>query len=135
MTDLETRLTAARPFIAKPFNRAQDVLLTGNMASYRWGIQNGDIRSIKIGERVEITMHNLSMMTHPMHLHGHHFQVVGIDGKPIQGAVRDTVAVPPLASVTIAFDAANPGIWAFHCHHLYHMVSGMMTFVAYEGVT
>jgi FtsP/CotA-like multicopper oxidase with cupredoxin domain len=79
-------------------------------------------------------MHNLSMMTHPMHLHGHHFQVVGIDGKPLQGAVRDTVAVPPMASVTIAFDAANLGMWAFHCHHLYHMATGMMAFVAYEGV-
>ena len=63
------------------------------------------------------------------------FQVVGINGKRMQGAVRDTVAVPPMASVTIAFDAANPGIWTFHCHHLYHMVSGMMAFVAYEGVT
>jgi FtsP/CotA-like multicopper oxidase with cupredoxin domain len=132
--DLETRLKAARSFTVKPVSRAQDVLLTGNMADYQWGIQNGDIHSIKIGESVEITMHNLSMMTHPMHLHGHHFQVVGIDGKPIEGAVRDTIAVPPLASVTIAFDAANPGIWVFHCHHLYHMISGMMTFVAYEGV-
>jgi FtsP/CotA-like multicopper oxidase with cupredoxin domain len=61
--------------------------------------------------------------------------VLAIDGKPIQGAVRDTVAVPPLASLTIAFEAAHPGIWAFHCHHLYHMVSGMMSFVAYDGVT
>jgi FtsP/CotA-like multicopper oxidase with cupredoxin domain len=103
------------------------------MASYRWAVQNGDIHSVKTGERIEITMHNLSMMTHPMHLHGHHFQVVWIDGKPIQGTVRDTVAVPPMASVTIAFDAMNPGIWAFHCHHLYHMVSGMMAYVAYEG--
>ena len=78
-------------------------------------------------------MHNLSMMTHPMHLHGHHFQVTEVNGRPVQGALRDTVAVPPMASVTIAFDATNLGIWAFHCHHLYHMVSGMMAYVAYEG--
>jgi FtsP/CotA-like multicopper oxidase with cupredoxin domain len=128
---LETLLRAAQPLAAKPIDRGTDVLLTGDMASYRWAMKNGDIDGIKPGERVEITMHNLSMMTHPMHLHGHHFQVLGIDGKPIQGAVRDTVAVPPTSSVTIAFDATNPGSWAFHCHHLYHMESGMMTFVDY----
>jgi FtsP/CotA-like multicopper oxidase with cupredoxin domain len=133
--DLESRLRAARPLAAKPADRTRDVMLTGDMAPYSWAVQNGDIHSILVGERVEITMHNLSMMTHPMHLHGHHFQVTGINGKPFDGAVRDTVVVPPMASVTIAFDAANPGIWAFHCHHLYHMVSGMMAYVAYEGVT
>jgi FtsP/CotA-like multicopper oxidase with cupredoxin domain len=133
--DLEARLKAARPLVAKFADRARDVMLTGDMASYSWAVQNGDIHSIKTGERVELTMHNTSMMTHPMHLHGHHFQVVGINGKPIQGAVRDTVVVTPIASVTIAFDAINPGIWAFHCHHLYHMATGMMAYVAYEGVT
>jgi FtsP/CotA-like multicopper oxidase with cupredoxin domain len=135
MLDPEARLKAARPLVVKSADRVRDVILTGDMASYRWAVQNGDIHSIKAGERVEITMHNLSMMTHPMHLHGHHFQVVGINGKPVQGAVRDTVVVTPMASVTIAFDAANPGVWAFRCHHLYHMASGMMAFVACEGVT
>jgi FtsP/CotA-like multicopper oxidase with cupredoxin domain len=130
---LETLLRASQALLTKPADRGRDVLLTGDMASYSWGMQNGDIHSIKTGERIEITMHNLSMMTHPMHLHGHHFQVIWINGRPVQGAVRDTVTVPPMASVTIAFDAANPGIWAFHCHHLYHMASGMMAFVAYEG--
>ena len=130
---LETLLRAAQPLVAKPIDRSRDALLTGNMASYSWEVQNGDIHSIKTGERIEITMLNLSMMTHPMHLHGHHFQVVGIDGTPIQGAVRDTVAVPPMSTVTIAFDANNPGRWAFHCHHLYHMAAGMMTFVAYNA--
>ena len=130
---LETLLRASEGLVVKPADRGRDVLLTGDMASYIWGMQNGDIHSIKPGERIEITMHNLSMMTHPMHLHGHHFQVIWINGRPVQGAVRDTVTVPPMASVTIAFDAANPGIWAFHCHHLYHMASGMMAFAAYEG--
>jgi len=78
------------------------------------------------GERVEIAMMNMSMMSHPMHLHGHEFQVIGIDGKAVAGAMRDTVVVPPMRSVTIAFDAGTPGKWPFHCHHLYHMVSGMM---------
>jgi FtsP/CotA-like multicopper oxidase with cupredoxin domain len=50
------------------------------------------------------------------------------------GAVRDTVGVPPMASVRLAFDADNPGRWAFHCHNLYHMVTGMMTEFRYDGV-
>jgi FtsP/CotA-like multicopper oxidase with cupredoxin domain len=133
--DLETRLKSLRPLKPRAAERKYAVALVGNMANYEWRIQQGDALFVKSGERVEITMHNLSMMTHPMHLHGHHFQVTGINGKPLQGAMRDTVAVPPMASVTITFDATNPGVWGFHCHHLYHMVSGMMAFVAYAGVT
>ena len=72
------------------------------------------------------------MMSHPMHLHGHHFQVVALNGNRFSGAMRDTVLVPPMQSVTIAVDANNPGKWAFHCHHLYHMASGMMTTISYE---
>jgi len=74
------------------------------------------------------------MMSHPMHLHGHHFQVVGIGDRRFAGALRDTVLLTPMASVTIAFDADNPGRWAFHCHHLYHMATGMMSTLAYEGI-
>ena len=85
------------------------------------------------GDRVEVTMRNASMMAHPMHLHGHHFQVVAIDGERFAGAVRDTVLVPPMRSVTIAVDAGNPGQWAFHCHHLYHMAAGMMATFAYRS--
>jgi FtsP/CotA-like multicopper oxidase with cupredoxin domain len=132
--DLEARLKRVRPLAAKRADRNQEVILTGDMAGYSWAMQNGDIHSVQAGERIEVAMRNMSMMTHPMHLHGHRFQVVGMNRKRVQGAVRDTVAVPPMASVTIAFDAANPGVWAFHCHHLYHMATGMMAFVAYEGV-
>jgi FtsP/CotA-like multicopper oxidase with cupredoxin domain len=76
---------------------------------------------------------NHTTMSHPMHLHGHHFQVVAVNGRRFAGAVRDTVLVPAnMGQVTIAFDAENPGKWALHCHHLYHMVGGMMTSMAYE---
>ena len=93
----------------------------------------GEPIKVRKGERVEIEMMNMSMMAHPMHLHGHHFQVTGIDGTPFNGAVRDTVLVPPMQSVRFAFDANNPAeAWAFHCHHLYHMASGMMSAVSYE---
>ena len=82
-------------------------------------------------ERVEFTLLNHSMMSHPMHLHGHAFQIVAINRLPVSGALRDTVLVPPMTNVTIAFDADHKGKWAFHCHHLYHMVNGMMTSVDY----
>jgi FtsP/CotA-like multicopper oxidase with cupredoxin domain len=77
---------------------------------------------------------NQSMMAHPMHLHGHVFQVIAIDGRPIAGAMRDTVLVPPMTRVRFAFDADNPGRWAFHCHNLYHMETGMMTEFRYHGI-
>jgi len=83
--------------------------------------------------RVELVMTNRTMMSHPMHLHGHSFQVVAIDGQRFSRAVRDTVLVLPMKSVTVAFEADNPGQWAFHCHNLYHMEAGMMTTVRYEG--
>lgn len=61
------------------------------------------------------------------HLHGHHLQVVGIGGRRFAGPMRDTVIVPSHNPVTIAFDAALKGDWFLHCHHLYHMATGMMT--------
>jgi len=79
-------------------------------------------------------MQNTTMMSHPMHLHGHFFQVVAVDGQRFPGAIRDTVLVPAMSSVTIAFDADNPGKWAFHCHNLYHMEAGMMTTVQYTQI-
>ena len=113
-------------------------MLGGDMARYVWTINGrtwADRKplSVRAGQRAEVTLQNDSMMGHPMHLHGHHFQIVAVDGKPLSGAVRDTVWVPPMRTVTIAFDAANPGKWAFHCHHLYHMASGMMTSLDYAA--
>ncbi len=133
---LETSLRALRPLASKAADRRDTVVLGGDMAAYVWTLDGrtyGKHRPLKVraGERVELTMRNDSMMGHPMHLHGHHFQVVAIEGRPLLGAVRDTVWVPPKRSVTIAFDAGNAGTWAFHCHHLYHMATGMMTTVEY----
>lgn len=129
----EARLKAASPPVAKPASRQIAVDLTGGMAPYSWAMEGGPVH-VRRGERVEITLRNQSMMAHPMHLHGHYFQVVAFDGTRIQGAVRDTILVPPMRSVTIGVDALNPGKWAFHCHHLYHMATGMMSTFAYEDV-
>ena len=85
------------------------------------------------GKRVEIDLVSHSMMAHPMHLHGHTFQVIAIDGRPIQGPVRDTVLVMLMGRVRIAFDADNPGRWPFHCHNLYHMAADMFSTLVYRG--
>lgn len=62
-----------------------------------------------------------------MHLHGHVFQVVAVNGQPLAGALRDTVYVPPMAMVTVALDAGEAARWMLHCHHMPHLVTGMMT--------
>ena len=131
---IESGLTAARPLEPKPADRTYAVNLVGSMQGYEWGMQPSADLSVRQGGRVIVEMRNHSMMTHPMHLHGHHFQIVAINGQDISGAMRDTVFLPPMTSVAFAFDAVNPGkAWAFHCHHLYHMVTGMMAMVGYEG--
>jgi FtsP/CotA-like multicopper oxidase with cupredoxin domain len=129
--DLESRLRAARPLASRQTDRVHTLNLTGDMASYVWSINdivwNKDVPPlpVAVGERVELVIVNHTPMPHPMHLHGHQFQVVEIGGKRISGAVRDTVLAPPRERVTVAFDADNPGTWAFHCHLLYHMDAGM----------
>ena len=135
--DLEHRLRAAEPLKPRKADRVHTLNLTGDMARYIWSINNvawsKDVPPLPIakGERVELVMINQTKMPHPMHLHGHEFQVVEIDGKRFPGAVRDTVLVTPGRRVVIAFDANNPGLWAFHCHLLYHLDAGMFTTLRY----
>jgi FtsP/CotA-like multicopper oxidase with cupredoxin domain len=131
---LEATLQAVEPLATRSPDRRFAVDLVGTMAGYAWGLAGAEAITVRQGERIEIAMRNLSLMAHPMHLHGHRFQVIGIDGLHYAGAVRDTVLVPPRSVVTIAFDADNPGKWAFHCHHLYHMAAGMMATVSYDGL-
>ncbi len=129
---LEAQLRAIAPLASRPADKTFEMALTGDMAAYRWGLLTNSPIVVDPGDRVEVTLRNDTMMAHPMHLHGHRFQVVAMDGQRFQGAVRDTVLVPPMRSITIAVDAVNPGKWAFHCHHLYHMASGMMSTFAYR---
>jgi len=135
--DLESRLRAIRPLASRKADRVHTINLTGDMAKYIWSLNNvawtPEVPPLPIanGERVELILVNQTGMPHPMHLHGHEFQVVEIDGKRFAGAVRDTVLVPPRRRVVIAFDANNPGWWAFHCHLLYHLDAGMFTTLRY----
>jgi FtsP/CotA-like multicopper oxidase with cupredoxin domain len=134
---LEKELRASEPLASRPADRVVPVELTGNMAAYLWGIRIHGMEALPVtvekGERVELVMRNTTMMSHPMHTHGHSFQVVEIDGQRLAGAMRDTVLVPPQATIKVAFDADNPGMWAFHCHNLYHMASGMFATMVYRG--
>jgi FtsP/CotA-like multicopper oxidase with cupredoxin domain len=135
--DLERRLRAAEPLKPRKADRVHTLNLTGEMAGYVWSINSvawtKDVPPLPLaaGERVELIFFNKTPMPHPMHLHGHEFQVVEIDGKRFAGAVRDTVLVPPGRRVVVAFDANNPGLWAIHCHLLYHLDAGMFTTLGY----
>lgn len=136
--DLEHSLSAMKGLAERVAERTHVLDLTGRHEGYVWGLNGMGFDPatpllVAEGERVEVILRNRTGMPHPMHLHGHHFQVVAIDGRRFAGAVRDTVLVPPERSVTIAFEADNPGHWAFHCHQIYHMAAGMMTSVKYEG--
>ncbi|MET4128839.1 multicopper oxidase domain-containing protein [Roseovarius sp. MBR-6] len=136
-TDLtqEAALRALAPLPDRAADRSQHVMLGGAMSPYLWTI-NGQAYGThapipaRSGERVELTFHNMSMMAHPMHLHGHAFQVVGLGMTRLSGALRDTVQVPPMSMVTIAFDAGEAAPWMLHCHHMGHLATGMMTELA-----
>lgn len=133
---LEQSLRPITPLLNKPIDTTHQILLTGSMAGYQWSI-NGQPHGqhmplqVKQGQRVALEFSNLSMMSHPMHLHGHVFQIVSINGKAVQGAVRDTVLVPVGTTIQVVFDADNVGSWPLHCHNLLHMASGMMTEILY----
>ncbi len=134
-TGQELLLRVRAPLPARVEGRRQMVMLEGAMSPYVWTI-NGRIWGqhqplvARSGERVVLDLHNTSMMAHPMHLHGHSFQVIGINNQMLAGALRDTVHVPPATTVTIAFDAGEAANWMFHCHHMPHLLTGMMTELA-----
>jgi FtsP/CotA-like multicopper oxidase with cupredoxin domain len=135
--DLERSLRALRPLRVRKADRVHTLNLTGEMAGYVWSINevvwNRDVPPLPVakGDRVELVFGNKTPIPHPMHLHGHEFQVVEIDGVRFTGAVRDTVLVPPGGRVVVAFDANNPGWCALHCHLLYHLDAGMFTTIRY----
>jgi FtsP/CotA-like multicopper oxidase with cupredoxin domain len=133
-TDLaqEFRLIGTDSLSDRPVDRNQMLMLSGSMQPYLWAINGsvwGQHRPIEVrsGERVVLSFHNMSMMGHPMHLHGHVFQVVGLNGRAVSGARRDTVYVPPMSMVDVALDAGEAAHWMLHCHHMAHLASGMMT--------
>lgn len=108
--------------------------LTGNMWRYIWsfnGVPLSEADKIRIekGEVVQITLNNLTMMHHPMHLHGHFFRVINKHGE--RSPLKHTVNIPPMQEVVIEFAANEDSDWFFHCHILYHMLGGMARVYSY----
>lgn len=114
----------------RPAGREITVHLTGNMKRYIWTLNGKKFEEakpieLKYGERVKLTFVNDTMMAHPMHLHGMFVQLV--NGQPAARLPdKHIVSVPPGQSYSVLVTADEPGEWAFHCHLLYHMASGMM---------
>lgn len=109
--------------------------LTGNMNRYVWSINNKTISEsdkilIKRGENVRIILYNNTMMRHPMHLHGHFFRL--LNGQGDYSPLKTTLDIMPMETDTIEFAAQYSGDWFFHCHILYHMMSGMGRIFSYE---
>jgi len=95
-----------------------------------------DTEPIKVEENdiIKATLINESQFDHPMHLHGHYFQITAINGEKLDNPiVKDLINVEPGESIEIMFQADNPGEWAFHCHDLNHSAGGMMTLLEYQG--
>lgn len=118
------------PLPAGTPDRQYDLVLSGTQIGGQ-SYPDADPLPVSEGEWVRITMRNTSAKWHPMHLHGHHFQVLGPSDR---GPVKDTVSVPARGGeVTFDFLASNPGRWLFHCHNHHHMEDGMLRLIEYAG--
>ena len=130
-----TDLKAKRMNPHRSVDREMRIHLTGNMERYMWSFDGKTFTAvtddpIRFGfdERVRVTLVNDMMMAHPIHLHGHFFELVnGADH--MHQPLKHTVIVQPGGTATFDLTANEPGDWAFHCHLLYHMHAGMMQVV------
>ena len=130
-----TDLKARRMNPHRTIDRTVEIHLTGNMERYMWSFDGKRFTSvtddpIRFGydERVRVKLVNQTMMAHPIHLHGHFFELVNGAGHMNQ-PLKHTVVVQPGSTATFDLTANEPGDWAFHCHLLYHMHAGMMQVV------
>lgn len=116
-------------------DRTVRLRLTGGMAAYDWGFDGKPYapdrrHPVRKGERVRLVFSNPTGMWHPLHLHGHTFALTTRPG----GARKDTAIVLPKGTLSVDFDADNPGLWMIHCHNVYHAEAGMMTVLG-SGLT
>ena len=118
----------------RPPSRTMEIHLTGNMERFMWGFDGRKFSELvepirfERDERVRVTLVNDTMMAHPIHLHGHFFELV-TGGPAGHQPLKHTVNVAPGGKVTFDLTADNPGDWAFHCHMLMHMHAGMFNVV------
>lgn len=129
------RMLKAAPGIFVPPGGDPDQLvsvkLSGGMGQYIWKINDqvfDKAAPITVGSQslIRFQFDSQSTMPHPMHLHGHFFQ---LDNGTGRGPLKDTVLVDPKQQLTINWVSDNPGTWAFHCHNRYHENAGMMRVV------
>ena len=124
---------ARNPDVRAP-GRQLDVHLTGNMERFMWSFDGVKMSDTHVpfafieGERVRVRLVNDTMMAHPIHLHGHYFELV--TGHGAYAPRKHTVIVQPGGIVSFDLTADAVGDWAFHCHMLYHMLAGMMRVVS-----
>ena len=118
----------------RPPSRTMEIHLTGNMERFMWGFDGRKFSELvepirfERNERVRVTLVNDTMMGHPIHLHGHFFELV-TGGPEGHQPLKHTVNVAPGSKVTFDLTADAPGDWAFHCHMLMHMHAGMFNVV------
>lgn len=115
-------------------SRQLEIHLTGNMERFMWSFDGVKMSEpaepipFRLNERVRVTLINDTMMPHPIHLHGHFFELV--TGHGDHGPRKHTINVPPGGKMTFDLTADAAGDWAFHCHNLFHMTAGMMRVVS-----
>ncbi|MGW1768919.1 multicopper oxidase family protein [Streptomyces sp. NPDC002073] len=128
------RAAAAVALPERAPDRTVKIRLTGGMEKYDWAFDGAPYRAdqrhpVEAGERVRLVFSNATAMWHPVHLHGHTFGLAHARG----GARKDTAVVLPNGTLTVDFDADNPGLWMIHCHNVYHAEAGMMTVLGYRS--
>ncbi|MEV8021132.1 multicopper oxidase family protein [Streptomyces sp. NPDC086554] len=114
-------------------DRTIRIRLTGGMAKYDWAFDKkpydpDERHPVRAGERVRLVFANSTSMWHPVHLHGHTFALANVAGGPR----KDTAVILPNGTLTVDFEADNPGLWMIHCHNVYHSEAGMMTVLGYR---
>jgi CopA family copper-resistance protein len=130
-------LKAQRPlYEEREPTREIEIRLTGNMERYIWSINDKKYSEaepihLKYGERVRFKFVNETMMTHPMHLHG--MWTILDNGNGKWNPIKHTVSIAPGTTVFAEVEVDAPGQWAFHCHLMYHMATGMFRMVVVEG--
>ncbi|MFT3977401.1 MAG: copper resistance system multicopper oxidase [Sphingomonas bacterium] len=141
LADVGHRVLTYRDLVAAGRNpdvrapsRQMRIHLTGNMERYMWAFDGEKLSAVtapipfRKDERVRVTLVNDTMMGHPIHLHGHFFELV--TGHGDHAPRKHTVQVQPGGTATFDVTASALGDWAFHCHLLYHMHAGMMQIVS-----
>lgn len=126
----QLRPTEAAKLPGKEPDATVDLALQGSMKPYQWGMNGAkygenEPLTVRAGQRLRINATNMTMMTHPLHLHGHTFALPS-------GLRKDTVLMAPMQSFAIDLDADNAGDWMIHCHNIYHAEAGMMIALEYR---